>query len=498
MSVRSDRGGAARLAAAVVATGLVLRVALLIWADGTMIDDAYITVRFAQHLIDHGSLVYNTGERVLGVTGPLYAVWIAAHLSLVPARCIGYALGASNALIFAATALALWIAVRDVGRGTALLVTAALATYPRFVDNSLTGMETPLFMFGMVATLLLLRRERYAWLSVIASLLVLVRPEGALWIVSLLVTMGLRRSRLRVRDAAPGAVVVASWVVFSTVYYGSVIPQPAWAKCGWVVPRASPVLIHRIASVFSSLTLTELPEGLDLSGFAAVSVVVLSAASLALFAIGALRLARERSCLFALPVLFVLYFACYLLGKGRVDFSWYGVPSGLAYVVTVAVGLSRLTGRYVSRPGRRRLAVALMPPLVVVLAVGSAVIWAQERLPYVRLLRESYEPAGEFIDGNCAPDASVLLSETGMIGWRGARRTHETAGIVSPEILRYRAERSFQVPLQEILRRFGTDIIVLDPTCSAVLAREGGAEWVEQNYRVLAKFPRHTVLQRSD
>lgn len=498
MPSRSDKGGVARFAIAVIVVGVALRVMLLGWADGTMIDDAYITVRYAQNLIDDGALVYNTGEHVLGVSGPFYAFWVAAHLLLIPARHIGYTLGASNTLLFAATAFMLLSVVSEIGRRTAVLVVVLFATYVRFVDNSLTGMETPLFLLGMVWSLILLKRERFAWLSLLTSLLMRVRPEGVLWALSLLTVIVLRRSRLRVIDVVPGAVVLAVWTVFSTMYYGSPIPQSVWAKSGWIVPGVSPYLTDRIASVFSSLTLLELPAGFDLPRLPLLSLVVGSLASLALFIVGARDLARRRSVLFALSVLFPLYLVFYLAAKGRVDFSWYGIPSGLAYAATVTAGLSWLAVRFIARSQRRRLFAVLTPVLVVALVVGSAVVWRQKRLPYVRLVRASYERAGEFIDLNCPPDTRILLSETGMIGWKAARPTHELAGVVSPEILRYRAERHWDVSLQELLERFGTDIVVLDPTCLTALERDHGTEWVERNYRVLARFSRHTVLKRSD
>ncbi len=37
------------------------------------IDDAYITYRYSQNILEGHGLVYNPGERVLGTTTPLYA-----------------------------------------------------------------------------------------------------------------------------------------------------------------------------------------------------------------------------------------------------------------------------------------------------------------------------------------------------------------------------------------------------------------------------------------
>jgi arabinofuranosyltransferase len=42
-----------------------------------IIDDAYITFRYAQNLVSGMGLVYNPGEHVLGTTTPLYTFLLA-------------------------------------------------------------------------------------------------------------------------------------------------------------------------------------------------------------------------------------------------------------------------------------------------------------------------------------------------------------------------------------------------------------------------------------
>ena len=42
-----------------------------------MVDDAYITFRYARNLVEGAGFVYNPGERVLGTTTPLYTLLMA-------------------------------------------------------------------------------------------------------------------------------------------------------------------------------------------------------------------------------------------------------------------------------------------------------------------------------------------------------------------------------------------------------------------------------------
>ncbi len=54
---------------------------------GTLVvpeDDAFIVYRYVDHLTRGVGLVYNEGERVFGVTSPLYVAWLAALKTAFP------------------------------------------------------------------------------------------------------------------------------------------------------------------------------------------------------------------------------------------------------------------------------------------------------------------------------------------------------------------------------------------------------------------------------
>lgn len=62
-----------RIIAAVVILGAVLDSWRLRWLS----DDAFISFRYAQHLAEHGELVYNPGEFVEGYTNFLWTLLMA-------------------------------------------------------------------------------------------------------------------------------------------------------------------------------------------------------------------------------------------------------------------------------------------------------------------------------------------------------------------------------------------------------------------------------------
>ena len=489
-------GSVPRLIITLVTLAMVMRVLLLWWSGGTMIDDAYITVSYAQNLIDEGALVYNAGHHVLGVTCPLYALWVALLLIVTSSELIGYAIGLSNIVLFAVSAVALSRLTAEIGSRASLLIIALFAFHLRFVDSSINGMETSLFVLGTIGAVLLLRERRFAWLSLLLGALVLVRPEGVLVIAAVLAVVIALRLRLRIGDLLPGAAVLLIWTVFSWLYYGSPIPHAVLCKCGWLVPYSGQNIYVRIATVFSALSLLEAPQRLTYSHFFEAMIPIVAWASVGLFLVGVRDLWRRRNALCVFPALFIAYVGFYLAAKGRVDFSWYGIPSGLAYLVTCVTGFTWLLRRWIKAGVRRRCFAAGFPVVVVALCVGGCMIWTGTRLPYCRLMRTSYERAGEYVRLNSAPDARVLVDEMGMIGWRADRVTHDLAGIVAPEILSYYKSRESQVPLCDVLRKFSPDVVVFSSDRSRRLLSDTGAEWVTDNYKVAAEFPQHVVLEK--
>ena len=481
-----------------VGLGVAMRVLLLWWSGGTMIDDAYITVRYAQNLIDEGALVYNAGHRVLGVTCPLYALWISLLLVLTPAKLIGYTIGLSNIVMFAASARVLSRLTAEIGSRVSLLIIALFAFHLRFVDNSISGMETSLFVLGTIGAVLLLRERRFTWLSVLLGSLVLVRPEGVALIASVLAVVIALRLRLRIIDLLPGTAIMLMWTVWSWLYYGSPVPHSVLSKCGWVAPFWSQSVYARIVKLFSTLSLLEAPQRVAYSHFIQVVIPILTVVSISLFLVGVRDLWRRRSVLLVFPVLFVAYLGFYLIAKGRPDFSWYGIPSGLAYLVTYVIGLAWLVRRWAGADARRRCFAVALPAVVVGLFTVGCMIWTDTRLPYCRALQTSYKSAGEYVHLNCAPDARVLVDELGMIGWSAHRFTDDLAGLVSPEIFSYYQSRGGQVPLHDVLRKFSPDVVVVCSHTSRNLLSAPGAEWVTDNYRVAAEFPGHVVLEKLD
>ena len=240
---------AAARRAAQLALPLALAVlALVVWRSAFLIDDAFISFRYAKHWAAGDGLVYNLGDAAERVEGYSNLLWVAL-------LALGARLGAAphelaNALSVACAAGTLALLRRRLARDLALdgwsvlLGCVALAAYPVFGVWATGGLETALFgllLFATWGALVAAPGESEARLGVAAGLcgaaLVLTRVEGFLWIGGLalaaLVAHGRALPRRRVAlFLAFALLALAGQLAFRRLVYGTWVANTVLAKSG--------------------------------------------------------------------------------------------------------------------------------------------------------------------------------------------------------------------------------------------------------------------------
>jgi Gpi18-like mannosyltransferase len=170
-----------------------------------MIDDAFITFRYARNLVQGVGLVYNVGERVLGTTTPVYALWMAA-LSLIT-RSDNYPLLAlvTNALADGVSTYLLYHLGRRLGNSPLVGWAAALlwAVSPMSVSFAIGGMETSVFILLMLATFTAHLERRLVTSACLAALSFLTRPDAALIVVLVFGQLVLENIKCQISNIKP-------------------------------------------------------------------------------------------------------------------------------------------------------------------------------------------------------------------------------------------------------------------------------------------------------
>jgi arabinofuranosyltransferase len=265
VSVRAPRAVFVGCAIAAVTVGVVLA-ARRYW----MCDDAFITFRYADHLVRGHGLVFNAGERVEGYTNLAWTVWTALGLRLgVPAETWA---GAWGIACFAATLALLarrgWSIARAARLAWPLPAAALLgALHHEWTVFATSGLETSAFTLLAFAGYLLVcpvdddRRadaaragsaaQRAGWwrlalAGAMFALASLTRPDGVLFAavcgVWLLAGRDLRGA---LAFAAGFAVLWLPATIWRVAYYGDVFPNTyhaksaaiAWWSQGWYYAR---------------------------------------------------------------------------------------------------------------------------------------------------------------------------------------------------------------------------------------------------------------------
>jgi len=205
-------------------------------------DDAFISFRYAEHLVGGLGLVYNPGERVEGYSNFLWTLWSALGL-WIGADAERWATTAGIACYAAAIGILIWnswsIRREQAGPVSWIPVAAILAAlHPDWNIFATGGLETSLFTLQITLAYVLLARGepgqgRAAAVGLLLGLAAMTRPDGVL----IAATMALfalitnpRRPRTLVILLAAFLVVWLPYTAWRISYFGDYFPNTYYAK----------------------------------------------------------------------------------------------------------------------------------------------------------------------------------------------------------------------------------------------------------------------------
>ena len=233
-------------------------------------DDAFISFRYARHLVEGHGLVYNTSESppVEGYTNFAWVLWTAlAEFAGAPPGVF------ANVTSLACAILLLALVTRTARRelrlddGRTVLVCAFLACVPGFVVWSTSGLETlPFTLFAFLA-FERMRAARGVQAGACALLAALLRADGAALAFVALVTAAPAGYRAlgpaRARQLGIAVLILAAGVglhlAWRRSYYEDWLPNTAYAKGGLTSLRLERGLKYLVANVLTVPTLALVP-----------------------------------------------------------------------------------------------------------------------------------------------------------------------------------------------------------------------------------------------
>lgn len=206
-------------------------------------DDAYISYRYVANFLNGDGLVYNIGERVEGITNFAWTILLIFFGTVGVdyiwlSKFLGFLMGCWTIVV---TYL---LAQKIFGEDNRLF--SAAATFLVGMNQSLAhwspaGLETA--AFALLAVLSLYFYLTRNWMLIFTLILAVgVRPEGAVLTGILILIEAIEEKKLpRFTLISAAVAFVMSWpfVGFKLAYYGSILPNPFYAKTSFDIDQLS-------------------------------------------------------------------------------------------------------------------------------------------------------------------------------------------------------------------------------------------------------------------
>ncbi|MBU8934844.1 MAG: hypothetical protein KOO62_12715 [candidate division Zixibacteria bacterium] len=227
----------------------VLSLLVIIWYNWFiypwMLDDAFITFRYADNFSSGHGLVYNPGERVEGYTAFLWVLVLGVGKTIgLNIIFMSKLLGGAFGLATIGVLLGSYRILSGVSSTATSIAVILLGTCGVFTPWILSGMEVVLYTFLTLVTLLVYLRtlssgcslRGLAVVGVLLALTAMTRPEGALLVLIIFADNAYRSLRGRTWSilylALPAALIYVPYFSWRYAYYGYFLPNTYYAKVG--------------------------------------------------------------------------------------------------------------------------------------------------------------------------------------------------------------------------------------------------------------------------
>jgi hypothetical protein len=425
------------LLVAAIALGVGVRIFFWAYTDRRF-EDALITIAHSRNAADGLGLTHHLGE------GPVHGFTSALSVLIpIPGELIAEGGGFTairlvSLVAFAAAAAYAYGICRGlrVGRWPLVFVLAYLALDQIQIFFGMSGMETQIAVAVLLGGAYYLLKRDFPKSGAALGLALLVRPDFALWVVPAYIALFIADRARALNAALVSAAIVAPWLIFTTLYYGSPVPNTIAAKSQVLTPdRPAPLAvgewidhigerfsyhdeIWKLVSPFWEQGPTleaPLPKALLIA--VAVLVVVLAIA-------GAVRTWRVPT--WRPVIAFVLLYVIYtVMFQSPAYFTWYFPPVLAALVILAGVGLTQLGS--VSSPAAAGMSVAL----AALFAIHIPFSFPLDRR--VQALEDQVrKPLGEFLGRVVGPDQTVTTESSGYVGYYSRARLVDWPGLTSP------------------------------------------------------------------
>jgi len=449
-------------------------------------EDAYISLRCAEILVESGVYGFNPGERVSSSTSHLY-VFIAAlvrlavgHSAFLPVMLV------LNTMFFLAGAFFISRVLLEEEKQQ-LLLWVFISILPVGLLISYSGMETSLLVFMVGAALYLVHRtNNRSLLWLVLALLPWVRPDAVAYALLIVFWVSVRERRLDWRGTIAALSGLAGMLIFNRIYFGAWLHQSINAKLLMRHAFSIKGMLQNLGTVF----IGQADGGIFapirtryLSGFGILFLlVILTGIVYYLWH----RRGDRKMLIIGLAVASMAILIPLAYAFGGVLYQWYFWPSSLlGYAILLAVIL-KITH------SSKSFAKVTRGLLILALILGGLAQWA---FSYSWGMKEyAYRGGiGVWLQQHAQSGDRVLLEPAGYIPYYSDLYTYDEVGLVSPQVVTYRQaydlrwwpEFVMDYQPEWIIQRAQ---ITQDTTYQGYRLTGEESEWFHRHYDLAASF----------
>lgn len=379
-------------------------------------DDVFITYTYSRNIAQGNGFVFNLGEYIQGTTTPLWSLMMAGVYLLTPNLLVlGNLLGG---LFFIVLLICVLMLINPFIHFYAQAVLAFLiVSSPIFYISF--GMETLLYCFLFIFSLMLWSKDKRVWALVLAGLLTWTRADGVVlggtFALIILYEWLYRRQLSFIQSVRYGMIyllTIAPWFIFAYLYFGSFTPNTLSAK----------------ATIFTGINFLE--KGWELRDSLYNNNILhwLALLFIPVGIWGGLKIPKLR------PL--ALWTIFYLIGYTvlNVSYFWYYTPLVLALLILAVLGAYHfITILPKTIPAPLIQAVVLI--MVLISTVFGIARAYENRIPPTRMT--TYRLVGEWIQQHTPQDSTVAVADLGIVGYYAQRRTIDSFGLVMRDMYHY-------------------------------------------------------------
>jgi hypothetical protein len=422
-----------RLLFVFVIASVVIRLVFWLYTDRVW-DDSLITIAHSRNAAEGLGLTHHPGEgRVHGFTSAL-SVLIPLCGELIRSGTGLFVMRLSSLLAGALTIVFAYLIARELklDRFPVFFLLAFLSFDQNHIFYGMSGMETQVAAAVLLAGVYYVFRGEPLRSGLCLGLGLLARPDFVLWVLPASLYMLWRDKRAGVKAVMTAVCVTTPWLIFTSFYYGSPVPQTIRAKfltfaaisgsaSGTGVPESHMELnIPQILFDFAPF----LENDFIRMPFPELYVLPFALVLIALTAAGIHSNRKVRGIYPA--VAFILIFTAYrmfLLPDNY--FKWYLTPYMAVVAVMAAAGLQSI-GK-ASGAASRYLSLLL----ALAFAVHIPFTFPLERTVQHEIENKIRKPVGEYLHGAVSPGEAVMVEPAGYVGYYSRARLHDFPGLTS-------------------------------------------------------------------